>query len=419
MLRELTMTCQLARPAAALALTAALALGGGVAQATPVGVLALTSDPNNLTDPFPAGSGPGLSWLNTDNSAVYYSSNTGAEVFDHYVASSLVTQADGSQVRVFNFTGFTLGSDRTMVLQGSLPAALVASGDITINGTLIVDSGILPGGVGGAATVSTPLNGGPGSGPGGIGGGGGIGPGAHIEDPCCGYTHPAGGGGGGKASLGQQGQAGTLFPSGLPNGTGGLGGNADANPAVLKGGGGGGGGAGYGDQLPGGQGGYGGGAAFFRSAGSITIGLTGQVIADGGQGGANYSGGGGGAGGELWFDAFDAWINDGFIGARGGREGWLDGDNPNGPILPSWGGAGSGGLVWIDPASVDNCGIINVSDGLGGSSFGGAVDSFGTPIGCDGQIIGAAAVTASVPEPGGALAMALPMLLLLRRRSRA
>ena len=64
---------------------------------------------------------------------------------------------------------------------------------------------------------------------------------------------------------------------------------------------------------------------------------------------------------------------------------------------PGSGGAGAGGSVVIDPASIVNDGVIDVSDGNGGNTYGGIVDTFGQAITGDGQIIGRLA--SGVPEP--------------------
>jgi hypothetical protein len=388
------------------------------ARATPTAPLVITSD-GSAGDPF-AGYSSASFILNTDNGMVLEADNSGNYIGIKTLASSVVTQSDGSQVRVFNFTNFTVPLGDTVNVSGSLAAAIVASGNIQIDGTLNAGTFKLGNGIGAAAGgflggVGAPSDGAAGAG----GGGGGIGTVAHITDPCCGYNQGSGGGGGGNVSSGQAGGAGTLFPGGV-NGTGGTGGNAMFNLNVLEGGAGGGAGAGGYDcceAVYGNNGGQGGGALLLETPGNIMIGTNGMVAANGqnglqGCGGQqNGGGGGGGAGGTVWFDANGTVINRGQIQAMGGAGGAGPCAAPAG-----WGGAGSGGAVVIDPLSIENYGIINVSDGNGTAVVGGQVYTFGQDVLGTGTITG----QADIPEPANwiMLLSSLGILGAIRHRIR-
>ncbi len=87
------------------------------------------------------------SYINTDNSALYVAGSSGGMVFDRFLDSTIATQGDGSQIRVFNFGSLTVDMYISLTLIGSLPAALVASGDITIQGVVAVKSNPLAGGL--------------------------------------------------------------------------------------------------------------------------------------------------------------------------------------------------------------------------------------------------------------------------------
>jgi hypothetical protein len=265
-----------------LALLAALIGIALPARATPMTPLVLTSD-GSAGNPF-AGYSSSSFILNTDNGLILQADNSGNYIGIETLPSSVVTQSDGSQVRVFNFTNFTVPFGDTVNVSGALGAAIIASGTIQIDGTLNAGTFKLGNSTGAAAGgflggVGIASNGVAGSGGG--GGGGGIGTVAHITDPCCGYDQGSGGGGGGNVSTGQAGVAGTLFPGGV-NGSGGTGGNAMFNLNVLEGGAGGGAGAGGYDcceAVYGNNGGQGGGALLLETPGNIIIGSHGIVAA--------------------------------------------------------------------------------------------------------------------------------------------
>ena len=121
------------RRAAAAALAVAAIAGPGAALAT--SPLAITSN-----DSLGAGVWYNSGGLNTDNSHIYYTSNTGDLVDGGYVPSTVVQQSDGSSVRVFNYSSLTINSGVSLTLFGSLPAVLASTGDITINGSVVIQS---------------------------------------------------------------------------------------------------------------------------------------------------------------------------------------------------------------------------------------------------------------------------------------
>src|SRR5436190_15924900 len=101
--------------AACLSATLAIAAAGGAGATTS---LQLTTD--NANGAFVVFD---TKFFNTDNGASYYSSG-GNAIFDGYMASSVVQQANGSSVRVFNFSSLTINSGYSLILFGSMPAAL-------------------------------------------------------------------------------------------------------------------------------------------------------------------------------------------------------------------------------------------------------------------------------------------------------
>jgi hypothetical protein len=196
------------------------------------------------------------------------------------------TQQLRNNVSVFRVASLTVKG--SVLTTGQYPIALVANGDITIEGTID--------GTGGCDL----LQGGPGGGQGGNrnedGGGSGGGQRGQMND---------GGGGGGYGGDGGSGSG--------QGGTVGVGGSAfgEATISMLTGGGGGGAGQG--------SGGGGGGGIQLVSNGTITIEAAGAINA-GGCGGASTgdpSGGGGGAGGTILLEAPTVTI-DGALAVNGG-----------------------------------------------------------------------------------------------------
>jgi hypothetical protein len=248
--------------------------------------------------------------------AAFESGSTGADgAFAPVANTELELPPDG----IFNFTTIDVPAGVTVTFRrntANTPAILLASGNVTIGGTLdlsgkaaasagaagdgnIADDGVPGdpgigghrGGVGGRA--GTPLNeGGAGIGPG--GGGRGLG---FFDGPGADVPHSCGAGGGGFGTAGSTVPTNSTPCLGNPN-YGGRGGatygTADAVP--LIGGSGGGGGSG-GQNFAGGGGGGGGGAILIASSGTLRV--TGAIRANGGSGGLSlgqFSGGSGGSG---------------------------------------------------------------------------------------------------------------------------
>jgi hypothetical protein len=208
--------------------------------------------------------------------------------------------ADG----ILNYTTVNIPTGVTVTFQknaANTPVSLLATGDVTIAGTISVN------GIDG--NTMWPGTGGPGGFDGGIGGnvslpgGMGFGPGAGNPGAVSTNTtsYPGGSGGGGAGF-------GTAGGNGSSNGTyaiGGTGGGTYGNVKIVPmlGGSSGGGGAGATGSLThrGGAGGGGAGSILIASSGTITI--SGSITANGGKGGnssGTYGGsGGGGSGGAI------------------------------------------------------------------------------------------------------------------------
>ena len=222
----------------------------------------------------------------------FSSGSTGADgAFAPATTQSIAVPDSG----VFNYTTVNIPSGVTITYtrnSSNKPMTILASGDVTIAGTIILDG--KPGNTNGSGGFGAPggfsggaggygfdqsFSGVPGDGPG--GGGGGIGgatiTGTNIGDGGGGGYGVAGGSGAGSTNGGQAGPrfgAVTILP--LIGGSGGGGGGSANNGR-------------------GGAGGGGGGAILIASSGTITIG--GTIFARGGNGGSGNSLGGSGAGG--------------------------------------------------------------------------------------------------------------------------
>jgi hypothetical protein len=236
---------------------------------------------------------------------------------------------------IFNFSTITIPANTTVTFTknaANTPAILLATLDVTINGTLKVS-----GGAGGA--LGRPGPGGPGGFDGGPGAdgvtvtfaGSGLGPGGGTAATSGAYC------GGSGASYATEGVVGTnCAPAPAPAPTYG----SPALRPILGGSGGAGGGvcclpgnpAGYGS---GGAGGGGGGALIVASTGTITVSGSGQLVADGGVGvngnGLNTQGGGGGSGGAIRLIATTI-SSSGNLYARGGNPGYAGGTGGSGRI---------------------------------------------------------------------------------------
>jgi hypothetical protein len=253
--------------------------------------------------------GTGSAFAQTFNSG-----STGADgVFSPTTNTTLALPPNGA----FNFTTINIPTGVTVTFTrnaANTPVTLLASGNVTIAGTIDVSGS--PGGAGVQGATSLVNNagaGGPGGFDGGDGadgitsttGGSGLGPGGGVGGPTGGT-----GGGGGFAG------AGTAAS--------GAGGPAYGTPTLIPligGSGGGGGGAPFGNT--GGGGGGGGGALLIASSGTITV--AGTLLAKGGKGGATV-----------------------------------------GCCTPGLGGSGSGGAIRLVATTITGIGgSINVSGALG------------------------------------------------------
>jgi hypothetical protein len=257
-------------------------------------------------------------------------------------------RTNGSVLRVKTFDVKT-----NMYIVGSRPLAIIADGDIHIEGLLAAQ---------GLCAGNTP-------GPGGFAGG----TGGNAADVVSGgggggdTTSGRGGGGGGHASTGGGGGVATgqsAVAGGSPFG--------DERITIMRGGGGGGGGGNNG-----GSGGGGGGALQLVSNGTIMIVAPGGINAGGCAGKVGDAGGGGGAGGTIVLEAPTVTVggvlavNGGggagaSSGAQQGESGRSDRTRAIGGTSPE--GTGGAGGVGGDPG-----GLPGASTGTKGSGGGGGI----------------------------------------------
>ncbi len=234
------------------------------------------------------------------NAFAFDSGSTGADgALNPTQTTTVVTlPADG----ILNYTTINIAQGKTVTFQrntANTPAYILASGDVTIAGTINVS--------GATSNNTAPGAGGPGGNDGGYGGstglpgGNGLGPGGGGGGPSTTYRY---GGGGGYATDG--GSQGANYGAG-----GVLYGNARIVPLV---GGSGGGGSSGTTSVSGYGGGGGGGAILIASSGTINIASTGSVKADGGDAN-NYNGAGSGGAIKLMATAL---TGNGTISAKGG-----------------------------------------------------------------------------------------------------
>lgn len=241
---------------------------------------------------------------------------------------------------IFNFTTVNIPSGVTIKFlpnSQNTPVTLLASGNVTIAGLLVVDGengftngmggGGGPGGFRGGESglIIDSFPGKTGDGPGG-GGFGGSNNG----------TNAGGGGGGGYSIAGSN-----ANPNGNPNFLIGLGGPGYGTSSLLPligGSGGGGGGASV--NYRGGSGGGGGGALIIASSGTIT--LSGGITSKGGNGNqAQVGGGGGGGSGGAIRLISNIITGSGIIDVRGGAAGGIY-------YTGSPGGAGARGFIRVE-----------------------------------------------------------------------
>jgi len=258
---------------------------------------------------------------------------------------------------VYNFTTFTIEDGVTVTVTGSDPLIIKTRDDATIDGALVADGGdgtngvtFDSAGVGGIAVAGGhdggdgiysesegQLPGAAGQGPGAGGGGTAWGPGAGGSFGTL----------GGDATLGDA-VAGPLY--------------SDAMLSTLDGGSGAGGGSG-GFSCGSGGGGAGGGIIKLTVFGQLSIGLNGQISANGGDGGTDGGGacgGGGGSGGAIWLQSLDV-VHEGQITAQGGSggSGWE----------ANVGGAGGAGRVRIDAIDQSGAGTVDPVSGFDGGAW--------------------------------------------------
>lgn len=272
--------------------------------------------------------------------AAYDSGSTGADGAFEPTASTAVQIPESG---VLNYTSVTIPTGVTITFtknSRNTPVTILASGDVTINGTISLDGsggnylipgaggpGGFDGGQGGAAYKTGKRGEGPG------GGGGGA--------PRTDYNDHGGGGGGGGFGVSGNGGGGAYA-------NGGAGGSSYGNERIIPAiGGSGGGGAGGTTAFVGGAGGGGGGAIIIASSGTIAV--NGAISTNGGSGAtpssgqSNYSGGGGGSGGSVRLIA-NTISGNGSINANGGS----GGGNSNG----NSGGTGSVGRIRFEASNV-------------------------------------------------------------------
>jgi hypothetical protein len=270
---------------------------------------------------------------------------------------------------IFNFTTVNIPAGVTVTFKrntANTPVVILASGNVTIAGSINVSGGSAPsvGAIGDGVTGDDGVNGlgGPGGfdgGRGGLGatnpydpnslpqltvrnrGGSGLGPGGGESGYTifyCGTTSPRtwtrGGRGGGfalaSAGIGTFDDCGSQGPA---QGGGGTYGSDQALPLI---GGSGGGGGGGGRSSPGAGGGGGGGALLIAASGTVSI--TGSVLANGGNGGSTATG----------------WTSN------------CEGNTTTGPIWGGPGGGGSGGAIRIVATTITGNGPISANLGAAG-----------------------------------------------------
>ena len=273
-----------------------------------------------------------------------------------------ITTIDLAEDGTFNFTTIIIPSGVRVTFRqnaANTPVYLLATGDITIDGTVSVSGGAVGENWNGGPSG---FDGGPGGVPGATTGGNGGGPGGGMGGP---YRNP--GGGGGFATPGDDGKTDRCVS------TPGLGGHVVPYiPGLFHGGsGGGGGGSGPYESIPGGDGGGGGGALYVSTP--TTIHIKGSVLANGGGGGWCYTSAfcgtrcgpaGGGSGGFIWIEAETLNLDEnGRISCDKGPGGIRSSDG----TLTHFGGDGGDGYVLLSASAYQIDGeIIGVNPACDG-----------------------------------------------------
>ncbi len=276
---------------------------------------------------------------------VFVSGSTGADGAFAPAADTTLQLPPGG---TFNFTTVTIPAGVTVTFAknaANTPVTILATGDVTINGTLSVN-----GTNGGPSLASLPNPQVGQGGPGGYNGGAGGNPGAvNVTAGLGGAGLGIGSGGGGGtgqgcSSFGYSGCGGT-FPTTIPA----------LLPMLGGSGGGGGGGRVTGVGNSGGAGGGGAGSIIIASSGTITVG--GSLTANGGLGGSGLPdsyGGGGGSGGGIRLVA-NTIAGSGSLAVTGGT---------GGPAWSGGGGNGGNGIVRLESFAFTYSGAV-----LPGASF--------------------------------------------------
>lgn len=262
----------------------------------------------------------------------FSSGSTGADGAFNPTTTQTIAVPDSG---VFNFTTVNIPANVSITFSrgtNNKPLTILASGDVTIAGSINVDG--KPGNANGTGGV-----GGPGGGNGGTGGYGfdqshsgvpGDGPGgggAGIGSST--IALPGGGGGGGYGTAGSPGTSGSVSGQSGPK--------FGAVTILPLTGGSGGGGGGAANNRRGGAGGGGGGAILIASSGNIT--LNGNIFARGGIAATGDASGGGGSGGAIRLIA-NTITGTGNLNVAGG--------NTIFPQLSFQGGAGGQGYVRLE-----------------------------------------------------------------------
>ena len=270
------------------------------------------------------------------------------------VASHVVPLSDGSEACVLVIHDMRIDPAASLTVAGARPLIVLASGDVTIHGTLDASARMDEPGAGGfLGGVNDPAGRGPSGGEGG----------EHVRN-----FEDGGGGGGGLCGAGGNGGNG----GGARGGRGGVAITATWDLQPLTGGSGGGRGRGTfaGGETNAGYGGAGGGGLQITAQGSIVV--DGSILVGGGGGlpGDNRiptgnwgSGGGGGSGGALLLEAPSVNVVSALLDAAGGGGGAI-GDS---------GGAGGPGMDGRDTSDRAAGGAPIGTVGAGGLGGGAAV----------------------------------------------
>jgi len=349
-----------------------------------------TSDGSSGSFNAQFGNGEYLQWFNVDNGQVHSGASGGFTAFT--VPFKTITY-NGQTVNAYNFTDINMQPSVVLTIYGSKPAVFLATQNITIAGQLYFLSGA--GAAGAGAQQTGTETGGNGGGKG--GGKGGTGGAGETQGAFCTEGFGAGGGGGGgNYSAGLPGLQGWYpvdanNPVHLAPGPGGL---AEANTKLQGGGGSGaGGGATFAGDFYNTPGANGGGAVLFATPASFAITSSGVINANGANGtlGGTQGSSGGGAGGDAWIFATGGFTNAGSLTASGGAGGAETvGLNCAGTVTGPGGngGIGSGGVIKIVAPTIQNNGMIDVSQGGGGTTNGGLVGTTGKVLKGTGTITG-------------------------------